>query len=92
MKSAAHTVLREDAKYLRSFHDEAKWWPIADRIDALVVEHERYEKALRQIGLPMSVPPHFEPLDWWRHMASRRAEIARDALAVSVEELILGAD
>jgi hypothetical protein len=52
---------------------------------------ERYEKALREIGLPAHVPhvPRgFDPLDWWRHTACKRGEIARDALGVTAEDLI----
>lgn len=51
----------------------------------------RYEKALREIGLPKHLPEHFDPLDWWRHEACKKGEIARDALDVSAEQLILAA-
>lgn len=51
---------------------------------------ELLRKALREIGMPESVPEHFDPLDWWRHTACKRGEAARAALGVTAEELILG--
>lgn len=53
-----------------------------------VAKIDRYEKALREIGLPAHVPQGFDPLDWWQHTASKRGEVARDALGVTAEDLI----
>lgn len=49
----------EDAEYLRSFADEAKWWPVADRIDALLAqlaqaEHDR-DEARSHLGVDPSM-------------------------------------
>jgi hypothetical protein len=52
---------------------------------------ERYEKALREIGLPKHVPDHFNREEFWKHLAAKRSEVARDALGVTAEELILDA-
>lgn len=51
-------------------------------------EIERLRTVLREIGLPTHVPAHFDPLDFWKHTACKRGEIAREALGVSAEELI----
>jgi hypothetical protein len=42
---------------------------------------ERLEVALRAIDTSHSLPPHFDPAEWWKHLASKRREIARVALA-----------
>lgn len=62
--------------------------PIPD-LDMALAAVEQYEAALREIGMPSHVPADFDPLDWWQHTASKKGEIARDALGVTVEELIL---
>lgn len=62
---------------------------VIDEAEALLDYVDRLETALREIGLPQSVPEHFDPLDWWRHTACKRGEMARNALGVTAEELIL---
>jgi hypothetical protein len=32
------------------------------------------------IETPHAVPQHFDPLDWWQHLSSKRRETAREAL------------
>lgn len=52
------------------------------------VERDRYRDALEQIDTNAQLPDRIDPdsreaAEWWKHVASKRREIARAALAVS---------
>ena len=50
----------EDAKYIGSFYDEAKWWPIADRISALAAALAAAEKENKRISEQLTQSRGFE--------------------------------
>jgi hypothetical protein len=40
----------------------------------------KLEKALREIDTSATLPDNFDPAEWWKHVASKRREIAIEAL------------
>jgi hypothetical protein len=47
---------------------------------------ERLETALRAINVSEILPKHFDAAEFWKHIASKRREIARVALAYEDDE------
>jgi len=59
---------------------------VARDFDALLADLQRLEEALRGINTSAQLPDPFDPAEWWKHVASKRLEIARAALAAVRKE------
>jgi hypothetical protein len=59
-----------------------------DAVDAMEAESQQLRDALKRIDTSAPLPrEHYDSAEWWKHIASKRREIAQAALAaVRVEE------
>lgn len=68
----------------------AKWQRVADGIEracqAAEADRDRYKAALEQIDTSATLPDHYDASEWWKHVASKRREVAAAALRAAATE------